>query len=203
MPPSGGGIYGWWGANFAWSPEGNLFAYADADEIGLLDAGTGERTILFRFPPFYTYGEWVWVPPLSWSPDGRFLATVVHELSPQETFDLWVLGGELKVRLATQVGMWAAPLWSPEGLILFGQAEESEGSQDSPYWLYVMDGDGSNKRRLRGGLTVEELAPWTWSPWGGEVVVAQEDNLYLFDLAEGSWERITADDGASHPQWAR
>ncbi|MFQ5887055.1 MAG: G5 domain-containing protein, partial [Anaerolineae bacterium] len=30
LPPSSGGIYGWWGTNFAWSPDGSLFAYADA-----------------------------------------------------------------------------------------------------------------------------------------------------------------------------
>ncbi len=218
QPPSAGGIYGWWGMNFAWSPDGSLFAYADADEVGVIDASTGERSILLSFSPYYTYAEWVWVPTLSWSSDSLFLVTTAHDISDEETFDLWVLGvdGKVKVRLVPEVGIWSSPRWSFGDSILFGQAESPDRSQETRYLLYVVDRDGSNEERIlpRGeeGLAVEELAPWVWSPfrdslqdepWGGEVVVVKEGSLHLLDLENGSWRQLTLDGGASQPQWAR
>ncbi|MFQ6001103.1 MAG: hypothetical protein ACE5LG_05495, partial [Anaerolineae bacterium] len=225
QPPSAGGIYGWWGTNFAWSPDGSLFAYADADEVGVIDVSTGDRSILLSFTPYYTYAEWVWVPTLSWSPDSLFLATTIHAISDEETFDLWVLGvdGKVKARLVPQVGIWSSPRWSFGDSILFGQAESPDRSQESRYLLYTVDRDGSNEERIlpRGeeGLVVEELVPWVWSPfpsgyftygaslqdepWGGEVIVVKEGNLYLLDLEDGSWKQLTIDGGASQPRWAR
>lgn len=224
-PPSAGGIYGWWGTNFAWSPDGSLFAYADADEVGVIDASTGDRSILLSFAPYYTYAEWVWVPTLSWSPDGLFLVTTAHDISEEETFDLWVLGvdGKVKARLVPEVGLWSSPRWSFGDSILFGQAESPDRSQETRYLLYVVDRDGSNEERIlpRGeeGLVVEELVPWVWSPfpsgyftyraslqdepWGGEIIVVKEGNLHLLDLENGSWKQLTLDGGASQPRWAR
>lgn len=206
LSPSSGGIYGWWGTNFAWSPDGSLFAYADADEVGVIDASTGECSLLLSFPPYYTYAEWVWVPTLSWSPDSRFLVTTAHS---NETFDLWVLGvgGKVKTRLVPEVGIWSSPRWSWGDSILFGRAEDTDSSQESRYLLYTVDRDGSNEERIlpqgEEGLVVEELTPWTWSPWDGEVIVVKEGNLYLIDLENGSWQQLTLDDGGSQPRWAR
>ncbi|MFQ5408021.1 MAG: G5 domain-containing protein, partial [Anaerolineales bacterium] len=36
LEPSAGGIYGWYGTNFAWGPDGQQLAYAQADAIGLV-----------------------------------------------------------------------------------------------------------------------------------------------------------------------
>lgn len=224
LPPSSGGIYGWWGTNFAWSPDGSLFAYADADEVGVIDASTGEGSILLSFAPYYTYAEWVWVPTLSWSPDSLFLVATAHDIS-NEAFDLWVLGvdGEAKARLVPRVGIWSSPRWSFGDSILFGQAESPDRSQETRYFLYTVDRDGSNEERIspqgEEGLVVEELDPWVWSPfpsgyftygvgpqdepWGGEVIVVKEGNLHLLDLENGSWQQLTLDGGASQPRWAR
>lgn len=225
VPPSSGGIYGWWGMNFAWSPDGSLFAYADADEVGVIDASTGERSLLLSFDPYYTYAEWVWVPTLSWSPDSLFLVITAHDIS-DEAFDLWVLGvdGKVKARLVPEVGIWSSPRWSLGDSILFGQAESPDRSQEARYFLYAVDRDGSNEERVfppqgEEGLVVEELVPWVWSPfpsgyftygaspqdkpWGGEVVVVKEGNLHLLALGNGSWKQLTIDGGASQPQWAR
>ncbi len=208
LPPSSGGIYGWWGMNFAWSPDGSLFAYADADEVGVIDASSGERTTLLSFAPYYTYAEWVWVPTLSWSPDSLFLVTTTH--SDEGTFDLWVLSvdGKVKVRLVPQVGIWSSPRWSSGDSILFGQAESPDRSQETRYFLYTVDRDGSNEEKVfppRGeeGLVVEELVPWVGSPGGGEVIVVKEGNLHLLDLENRSWNQLTIDGGASQPRWAR
>jgi len=210
QPPSTGGIYGWWGTNFAWSPDGSLFAYADADEVGVIDASTGDRSLLLSFAPYYTYAEWVWVPTLSWSPDSLFLAITAHHISDEETFDLWVLGvdGKVKARLVPQVGIWSSPRWSFGDSILFGQAESPDRSQESRYLLCTVDQDGSNEEKVfppqgEEGLVVEELVPWVWSPRGGEVIVVKEGNLHLLDLEDGSWKQLTIDGGASQPRWAR
>ncbi|NIN66542.1 MAG: DUF348 domain-containing protein, partial [Anaerolineae bacterium] len=56
VPASSGGIYGWWGSELAWSPDGRVFAYADADEVGVLDLSTGERQTLLDFPAYVTFG---------------------------------------------------------------------------------------------------------------------------------------------------
>jgi len=128
LSPSAESVYSWWGTNYVWSPDGRYFAYAQADQVGLIDAVSGERTSLIQFPVYHTYGEWVWTPGLSWSPDSRFIACVVHgpsetgEESPEDSpvFDLWVVStdGQVKVPLVSKAGMWAAPHWSPVRQVL-------------------------------------------------------------------------------------
>jgi hypothetical protein len=142
LEPSSGGVYGWWGSDYCWSPDGRLLAYGQADEVGIIDTETGERIPLHQFSVYHTYGDWVWTPMPTWSPDGLFLAAVVHGApigagSPEDSqvFDLWVWDvgsgalqdegdGEadaegsnaarrLALPLVGRVGMWAMPAWSP------------------------------------------------------------------------------------------
>jgi hypothetical protein len=224
LPESSGGIYGWWGSEFAWSPDGRIFAYADADEVGLLDLSTGETQTLLDFPAYLTYGDWVWVPSVSWSPDGRFVACTAHATSVAESevaaespiFDIWVLSvdGQLKLSMAEESGMWASPLWSPAqpmsaseqtSRIAYCMAENPLDSQASKYDLHLMDRDGSNKAKLfplhgEEGLETPQLA---WSPWGSELVILRGGNLHLLNLASGALRQLTADGGSSHPQWAK
>jgi Tol biopolymer transport system component len=224
LPQSSGGIYGWWGSEFAWSPDGRVFAYADADEVGLLDLSTGETQTLLDFPAYLTYADWVWVPSLSWSPDGRFVVCTAHATSVEESevaaespiFDIWVLSvdGQLKLSLAEESGMWASPLWSPAqstsgseqaSRIAYCMAEDPLDSQASRYDLDLMDRDGSNKAKLfplhgEEGLEAPQLA---WSPWGNELVMVREGNLYLLNLDSGALRQLTADGGSSHPRWAK
>ncbi len=224
LPASSGGIYGWWGSGFSWSPDGRIFAYADADEVGLIDLSTGERQNLLSFPAYLTFGDWVWVPSLSWSPDGRFLACMAHGTSvaesevPEESpvFDIWVLSadGQLQARLVDEAGMWASPTWSPIHLtsgneqrsrIVYGVAQNPLDSEASRYDLYVMDRDGSNERKLfplhgEEGLEAPQLA---WSPSGDELVLVRDGNIHLLSLVSGALRQLTADGGSSYPQWGR
>lgn len=224
LTASSGGIYGWWGTEFAWSPDGRIFAYSDADEIGLVDLSTGESRTLLEFPAYLTYGDWVWVPSLSWSPDGRFVVCTVHASSEGETevaaespaFDIWVLSidGQLKARLVDEAGMWAFPIWSPVDLrsgneqasrIAYGLAQNPLDSEASTYGLYLMDRDGSNETKLfplhgEAGLVSPQVA---WSPWGDELVTVRDGNLYLLSLGSGAMRQLTADGGSSLPQWGR
>ncbi len=229
LSPSAESVYSWWGTHYAWSPDGRYFAYAEADEVGLIEAASGERTPLIQFPVYHTYGEWVWTPGLSWSPDSRFIVCVVH--GPSETgeesredspiFDVWAVStvaetgtdGQVKVQLVSKAGMWAAPHWSPvrsisdrqESAIAYGRAQEPYNSQLGLYDLYVMDRDGSNEFKLfpsedELGLEAPQMA---WSPNGDQLVIAHTGNLYRLDVANGRLQQLTADGESGHPRWSR
>jgi hypothetical protein len=208
--------YAWWGRTYAWSPDGHYLAYGQADQVGLLALADKVPVTLMTFPILRTQSSWAWVPEVSWSADGYLLSFVAHEgdqegLAPEDSpvFGLWAAGsdGVLRVRLAEEVGMWAAPRWSPAagGPLVYGQAQSPRNSQDSRYELFVMDRDGSNARRLfppEGlmGLIAPEVA---WSPDGAAMLIEYEGNLYRLDVATGDLDQLTSDGQSSHPRWAR
>ncbi len=221
VPPRSDLPYAWWGVGWAWSPDGARFAFAQADTVGLLDVHTREMKTLIRFAPYHTYASWVWVPHLAWSPDGQLLAVPLH-LSPAEAaglaaptpaaedssrFGLGIFRPDrnLDVLIADQVGMWTWPSWSPRGTLAFGIARQPSASEHSVYDLYVMDADGSNRRRLfppegAPGLDIPEAA---WSPTGGTLAVTWQDDVYLVDAGTGQATRITANGHSNRAQWAR
>jgi hypothetical protein len=107
LESSSGGIYGWYGTFFDFSPDGLSLAWAQPDSVGILlpvtsdeanndftptpestdegDASVGlppsfKRESLFHFAPRNAY-DFVWVPSLAWSPDGSLLLTVTHGAS--------------------------------------------------------------------------------------------------------------------------
>lgn len=101
------GLYPWWGSNFQWSPNGQKFAFSNASQVGVIDVLSKTVTVLADYTPFETNSTWIWVPAVSWSPDSRFIATVLPnqglegerpETSPY--FDLWLLAadGTLTIR---------------------------------------------------------------------------------------------------------
>jgi hypothetical protein len=206
--------YAWWGRSYDWSPDGSYIG--QADEVGVVALSERLQLALASFPEYHTQSHWAWVPTVSWSPDGRLISFVSHEgdfegLTPQDSpvFGLWTVSvdQELTVRLAEEVGMWSAPRWSPapNELLVYGQAQSPRNSQDSRYELFVMDRDGSNRRRLfppEGfvGLVAPDVA---WSPWGDALLVVYEGNLYRIDVGGGTLVRLTSDGQGSHPRWAR
>ena len=234
LGPIFGGAYGWWGTNYAWSPDGTTIAYAWADEIGIIPLRRARRETLYRFPPYRTYQEWVWVPEPSWSPDGRYLVAVLHDpptgglpggapVNPEDSprFGIWVLStdGEVAARLVEEAGMWALPRWSPErtgpggepeSLIAFGRALNPYASENSLYAVYVMDRDGSNRRRvypLEVGTTDEvpllgpHLPDVAWSPDGSQLVIPDRGDLFLVDLTKQQVWQLTLDGQAQMPRW--
>ncbi|MBE7553868.1 MAG: hypothetical protein HS126_22610 [Anaerolineales bacterium] len=71
-------------------------------------------TPLVDFVPLKTFSDWVWLPGLSWSPDGQFLAAVVHgppqagePAEESQVFDLWLLGLDngISAKVSQQVGI--------------------------------------------------------------------------------------------------
>jgi Tol biopolymer transport system component len=207
--------YAWWGRSYAWSPDGQYLAYAQADQVGVVSINDNVPVPLVSFPEYRTQSHWAWVPGVSWSPDGYLLSFVAHEgdlegLIPEDSpvFSLWAASadGELQMRLAEEVGMWSQPRWSSpdDGLLAFGQAQSPRNSQDSRYELFVMDRDGSNKRRLfppEGfmGLLAPDVA---WSPQGNALLFEYEGNLYRVNLDTADLAQLTSDGQSTHPRWA-
>jgi hypothetical protein len=196
-------------------------AYADAGEVGIIDANSGARRALVTFPYYRTFGEWVWTPQLSWSPVGHLLAVSLHAATDgslpeeSETFELWVLAveGGTSLQVAQEVGMWSFPQWAPaptngEELLAFGRAQSPLHSRDSLYSLWLMNGEAHSERRLypapgEPGFAIEQLAPWMWSPAGDGLLLLRDGNLLLFDIQSGSSQQITLDGGVARARWAR
>lgn len=216
LPPNTQGLYPWWGTTFVWSPDGTKLAYARADQIGVIKL-TGSNPIsatmtsLIDFTPLKTFSEWVWVPGLSWSPDGKFIAAIVHgppvgaeSAEESQVFDLWLIGVDngISAKVAEQVGMWSNPAWSPGG-IAFGAAINPVQSVNSRYNLNLIDRDGSNKRQLfpfREELGVQ-LPELTWLPGGAALLFSYNGNLYTVNSDGTPPKQLTSDAQASHPRW--
>ena len=218
VEPGGGGAYGWWGTTYAWSPDGRSLAYARADEVGVVHTSGGAQIPLAHFPPYRTYAPWVWTPTVSWSPEGEFIAATLHGPAPagvslvgeepedSPVFDVWALAadGTITAELVSEAGMWAAPVYAPEGdYIVFGRARSPYVSQTGGYDLYLMDRDGSDRRRFfppedEVGMEYPELA---WGPDGERIIVVFQGNLYLIHLTDGEAYQLTAEGGVTAVRW--
>ena len=227
LPESSGGLFGWWGMHFAWSPLGNQLAWARPDGFGLVDFERRRLAALADYAVFKRATNWIWLSSLSWSHDGQLLASVVHGLpqadEPAETspiFDVVITSadGRFAAEIEAAAGMWAAPSFSPgeadsrEGFLAWLQAREPQNSMNSEYDLMVADRDGSNERRLfppagvdgmrkqDHGLTPKDYA---WSPDARHIAAVYRGDLWLLDLLTAESYQLTFDGGSSNPVWTR
>jgi hypothetical protein len=219
--------YGWWGGSYAWSPNGRYIAYSYADEIGLVDNYFPDsedfRRQLITFTEFNTRADWVWVPPLAWSPDSNYLAFTRHSSTDPTIpeFDTWVINVEDGVanRFVDRSGIWSTPEWSPlfsdpmradqdSSQIAFLKSTNPSDSQSSSYTLWMMDRDGSNLEQLYPATGENSRFPrggdfMTWGPSGREIAFIYGEALYFLDLDSGDSRRITQDDSSiRNPSWA-
>ena len=193
LEANSGGVYGWWGMDFAWSPDQQRFLFSRADMVGIFYQNGHELTTLINIDPFETNGDWVWVTSSSWSADGSVIYTVSHETNDENKpgksnrFDLIavLLNGGSPLVLAENVGMFAYPIPSPveekPGFttsitgettsenaysLAYLQANSPETSESSEYRLYTMDRDGSNQIALFPEPGAKGLEPQriSWSP---------------------------------------
>ncbi len=212
LAPEAGGGYGWWGTRYAWSPDGKMLAYSQPDKVGVVNVRDARRVDLLTFPPYRTYSSWAWNPALAWSPDGHFIATVVHAPSPNikdaeesPVFDMWQIAvtGAYSAELATETGMWATPVYAPDGTtLLFGRAFIPYKSDTSPHQLCLSDRDGSDQRcfnaPIENGI---ELPVWHWSPDGHQIAFIQLGDIYLLTPQDGSIIPLADDGGVTLIDW--
>ncbi|MCJ7735592.1 MAG: G5 domain-containing protein, partial [Anaerolineales bacterium] len=115
-------VYGWWGTDFQFSPQGDFVAYANPDQIGIIPYEEAEKEVFLEITPYKTQGDWAWMPGIGVGPLGNVIFSVNH--APQEgslaaeespVFDLVAIpltGGGVRT-MVSNVGMFAYPLPSP------------------------------------------------------------------------------------------
>ena len=213
LEPNSGGVYGWWGMDFSWEPDGVDFLYSRPDSIGIINSYEGVATSIYKITPYQTGGNWAWVPGASWSPDGNTIYTVDHITSginenlDSQIFDLIAipLFNGAPVHLVNNVGMFAYPSTSPIRIeknfydtpsgtsldqasfkIAYLQAIFPDQSETSGYRLAVIDRDGSNQKYLFPDEGAIGLSPQKviWSPNG---MNASDQNMIIFIYNGNIW----------------
>jgi Tol biopolymer transport system component len=133
-----------------------------------------------------------------WSPDGTRI--VYDSESPNGGDGIWVANadGSDATKL---IDDGSFPAWSPDGsTIAFARADLSKtvsfgsGSSGTPFYLYAIDADGTNVRRLTEG-DLSDYAP-AWSPDGSRIAFLRVNGgggggLYVMN-ADGSSQRRIA-----------
>lgn len=222
LETSSGGIYGWWGTTFAWSPDGSRLAYARPDSVGLVDIEGKSIQTLLEITSLNTHADWAWTPGLAWGSDGRALYLVTHApsvglASPEESplFDLEALSLSTGAAapLATQTGMFAYPAASPLRAragenayqVAYLQAIFPTQSATSRYRLAVMDRDGSEPRQVFPAGIQTGLEPQTpvWAPEAESnlIAVLYDGNLWIVDPVSGQAQQVTGDGLTSRIDW--
>ena len=222
---SSGGVYGWWGMTFAFSPSGRL-AYARPDGIGLVDIDGKYIKPLIDITPLNTHSDWAWLPSISWGADSNTLYYTDHALPPNLVseedspfFDIRAVSFEnsANVDLAKQTGMFAYPSTSylqsssseRQYEVAYLQAIFPEQSETSRYRVVVMDRDGSNRRTIFPAKDAPGLNPqvpaWAPDPIDGQtgdfIAVVYQGNLWLIDSGNGQAYQVTGDGLVTKIDW--
>lgn len=211
-----GGLYGWWGTFFQWSPDGSRLAYARPDSIGLVDTKSGELTTLSEFAPYQPKTDWAWIPWISWSEDNNTIFTVINSNENGEaSYDLAaiLLDSRRIIPIVSMSGLFTYPVPSATdkaGFYSVGylSAIIAEQSETSRYNLNIMDRDGSNRKRLYPGEGLQGLDPQTicWSPNADEmghnwIAFIAQGNLMLVNVEQGTIKQVTGDGSITRLTW--
>jgi Tol biopolymer transport system component len=221
LETNSGGLYGWWGTDFSWSPDGLSLAYARPDQVGVLDPESEELRPLKEFTPVQTFGDWAWVPGVNWGPDSDILYGVDHAPpTDSQDYDLEVINLEKNQHLviASEAGMFSYPVPSPLRDLISGEKAHQVAfleavsplqSETSRYNLVVMDRDGSNKNRIFPYEGGEGLEPQevVWSPdvlgdsENLSIGLVYQNNLWIVDSVTGDAWQITGDGITNRIDW--
>lgn len=225
LEANSGGVYGWWGTSFYWSPDGNHLAYARPDEIGLVDLETNTEVPLLSITPYNTHGDWAWIPEMAWGADSKNIYAVTHEpaeglVSAEESPNFALTAISLingtNIQITPQVGMFCFPSVSqihPKRKekaysVAYMEAIFPAQSGSSRYRIVVMDRDGSNRKTLfpAEGMPGLEVQTPLWSPAPGSngddyVAVRYQGNLWLIDALSGEAQQVTGDGLITRIDW--
>jgi Tol biopolymer transport system component len=96
-------------------------------------------------------------------------------------------------QLAERVRRWSPPNWSPDGGKLLYISDEG--------YLWVMDADGNNQRRL-----TQDVNQPAWSPDGSQIAAVIDNNIVVMNLDGSVLRHITNQQGQEYgyadPSWS-
>jgi len=217
-----GGIYGWWGTEFVWSPDGTQLAYTRPDSVGTVDLEKWTFIPLLELAPYQTGGDWAWVPGLTWSADNTLLYLVTHKpaaISPNVSnspfFNLTSISlpAGIPIDLVQQTGMFSYPQFSPSAddepyRLAYLEAVFPEQSGTSRYRLVIIDQDGSNRTVIfppEGSIGLEpqkvEWSPSRQPEQPRYIAYIYQGNVWLIDSETSSTRQVTGDGLASRIDW--
>jgi len=225
IEPNSGGVYGWWGMDFAFSPDGRL-AYARPDGIGTVDLDGKALKPLISITPFNTRSDWAWLPSIAWGADGKTLYYTSHAAPPSLVsdedspyFDLYAasFSNDAEIQIAEKTGMFAylsvssvqASSRERPYQVAYLQAIFPEQSETSRYRIVVMDRDGSNRRTIFPANDAPGLEPQIpmWAPdvidgqAGDFIALIYQGNLWLVDSGNGQAYQVTGDGLVTRIDW--
>jgi TolB protein len=153
----------------AWSPDGHTIAFDDniSGTIWLMDPDGTHRRPLTRRPSSLA----------SWSPDGTRIAFVSHDgrryaLTSGDIHVIDITGRH--DRILVRDGSF--PAWSPDGkMIAFLRNTRGTDAE-----LWVIDADGSNRRRLLAHAA--QGAGLSWSPDSLRIAFTLDGDMYSIGL---------------------
>ena len=229
VPESSGGVYGWWGTVYEWSPDGAQLAWVQADGMGLVNLDTGGFRSLLRYPEFNTTQPWSWRANVSWSWDSQLITTTSHgeslgneapENSPAFHATILQRVGNFTSPVVQNSGIWSSPKFSPPQTTEVGEvldlqiaylhARDPLNSVSGQYDLVIADQDGSNKQKIFPSANDPGIVPqdfgitnqdFTWSPDGTQIAIIYQGNLWIIGIADERATQITFDGDASNPVW--
>ena len=114
-------------------------------------------------------------PYTSFAPDGETIALTTY--NGKNNMDIGVgsvLGGELQLLTSSPANDYQ-PAWSPDGQTIAFVSE-----RDGTHYIYLMDADGTNQRRLTESEK-PELEP-AWSPDGTKIAFISSEGMLLSNI---------------------
>lgn len=213
-----GGLYGWWGTSYKWSPDGKNLAFSRPDSVGFVNLDKGSLEPVFLITPYQTESVWAWVPNISWSADSKFLYSVLPESSttdPLAGTNLSAINVKSNqiIPIVKNCGLFCSSMsgitfTNQENKIAFLSAILPDQSEVSRYNLFVMDKDGSNQKKLYPTEGVQGLKSQNiyWEPASGSqsnirIAFIAQGNLLLVDPTTGAINQITGDGSIERIDW--
>ena len=181
----------------AWSPDGSRLAFLRDNAIYLIPALGGVERKLLQFPRGSLY-----LSPLSWSPDGRFIAFSGTEDTSAPS--VWIVSsesGEHHRASAPPKGYYfdISPAFSPDGRTLaFIRARDT---YSRAVILQDMNGDGTTKGGQREATGYDRsFQDLTWQADGRGLILSDKQGLEHYGLwrltLAGALEPVSIDSNA-------